>query len=44
MTLEVGHELPHHRYLEKLEQGGVGVVWKALETDAISPCPPRHRT
>ena len=32
MTLRSGQTLAHYRLVEKVGEGGIGIVWKALDT------------
>ena len=46
MTIEAGQQLLHYRLIEKIGEGGMGVVWKALDTTlqrhvAIKILPPQ---
>lgn len=32
MTIEAGQQVQHYRLVEKIGEGGLGVVWKAEDT------------
>ena len=32
MTIEAGQQLLHYRLIDKIGEGGMGVVWKAVDT------------
>ena len=32
MPIEAGQQLLHYRLIEKIGEGGMGIVWKVLET------------